>query len=119
MPSMPEASNYLPGGSSSGYNAGQLAPAVGAGAGAAAVGAGAGAMAGMSAKQREAYQERQRLQVNNQQPGQGGSGSGGYGSDPTSPVTDGGRQTVVSQDAGPVGSGEEEPFQQGGEVPPT
>lgn len=111
MPTMPEASQYA----NTGYNASQFGPAAGAAAGGAALGAGAGAaaMAGMSAKQREAYQERQRLQ-----PQGGPSTGGGYGSDPTSPTTDGGRQTVVSQDAGPVGE-DDEPYRQGGEVPPT
>jgi hypothetical protein len=112
MATMPEASNYLPGGSSgAGYNPGQLAPAIGGAAGGAALGAGAaGALAGMSAKQREAYQERQRNQVGAGVPEQSGSG-GGYGSGPSSPVTEGGRQTVISEDAGPM--------EQGGEVPPT
>lgn len=111
MPSMPEASQYA----NTGYNANQFGPAAGASAGGAALGAGAGAaaMAGMSAKQREAYQERQRLQ-----PQGGPSTGGGYGSDPTSPVTESGRQTIVSQDAGPVGE-DDEPYRQGGEVPPT
>lgn len=129
MPSMPEASQYVtgagPGAGAAGYNAGHFGPAAGAVAGAAAAGAAGGAM---SAKQREAYQERQRMQVANQNqqypnPYGGGSGSGGASggyaspSEPMSPTTDGGRQTVVSQDAGPAG--DSEPFAQGGEIPPT
>lgn len=109
MTAMPEASNYVTG-AGGGYNHASLAPAVGAAAGGAALGAGAGAMAGMSSKQREAYQERMRNQVGSGQPEQGGSGSG-YDNSPTSPVTDSGRQTVISEDAGPV--------EQGGEIPPT
>jgi hypothetical protein len=106
LTSMPEASNYVTG--AGGYNHASLAPAVGAAAGGAALGA--GAMAGMSSKQREAYQERMRNQVGNGQQEQGGSGSG-YDNSPTSPITDSGRQTVISEDAGPV--------EQGGEIPPT
>lgn len=123
MPSMPEASDYLPGGAASGSGAGysgaQLAPALGGAALGAGVGAGAGAMAGMSSKQREAYQERQRFQVANQptSPVDGnGQSSGGY-SPVTSPNPEGDRQIVVSHDAGPIE--DDEPFRQGGDIPPT
>lgn len=113
MTTMPEASAYV----NSGYSANQFGPAAGAAAGGVALGAGAAAAtAGMSAKQREAYQERQR-QYQATQPSSSGSGPYGSSSDPTSPVTEGGRQTVVSQDAGPAG--EDEPYQAGGEIPPT
>lgn len=83
----------------------------------AAYAAGAGAIAGgaMSAKQREAFQERQRLTVANH----AGAGYSGAGSEPMSPTgTSRSGPVTVHEDAGSAGDTEEGPAL-GAEIPPT
>jgi hypothetical protein len=86
-------------------------PSIPAGAALGPVVGGAAAGAGMSSKQREAYQEQQRYRVNNEGP----SGSGGTPMSPTGTSGSGGPVTV-HEDGGALG---DDDAGGGGEIPPT
>lgn len=109
----PEPMPSIPSGYASGAGAGAAGAAAGLGAGAAAVG-------GMSAKQREAYQEQQRLHVANQggyNAGPSGAGpSGAAASQPMSPTSTEG--VTVHTDGGAAPQDDDEPTY-GPEIPPT
>lgn len=79
-----------------------------------AAGAGAGAAAehGMSAKQREAYQEQQRFRVHNQAGPSGGQPMSPSGTSGSGPVT-------VHEDGGAAGDDDDNGPSLGSEIPPT